>query len=130
MSKKWTLDILETIDGARPFESWYRLLSASQQTLIDWGISELLIIHGVELEGTNWLKYLGEGLSQLRLRIESKGNSEGILLRVFIHFYGLHRVLIISGYDKRKDSSRSTQRMQIEEAHKLLTEWRARNGIM
>lgn len=67
-----------------------------------------------DLIRTEWLKALGEGLHEFRVRHDAEeiarmlggelpevdGQPEKVLLRVFVHFCGQKVVLLLGGYDK------------------------------
>ncbi len=47
-----------------------------------------------------------------------------ILLRLFVHFHGDRRVLLLNGYDKGADASERRQRREIARARRLLAQFR------
>jgi hypothetical protein len=49
-----------------------------------------------------------------------------VLLRVFVHFYGDRVILLLGGYDKRRDPSGRRQQREIKEARRLLTQFKER----
>lgn len=67
-----------------------------------------------DLIRTEWLKALGEGLHEFRVRHDAEeiarmlggeltevdGQPEKVLLRVFVYFCGQKVVLLLGGYDK------------------------------
>ncbi len=95
---------------------------------------------GLDLARTEWLKALGEGLHEFRIRHTAaeiaemfggeppdvKHPREAVLLRVFVHFHGNRVVLLIAGYDKGTDPSRKRQDSEIARARKLLTQFKER----
>jgi putative component of toxin-antitoxin plasmid stabilization module len=100
-----------------------------------------LCLLGIDLAKTEWLKALGDGLFEFRIRhtaeeivarfgdespVDRSGPPESVLLRVFVHFYGQKIVLLLGGYDKGRASSRKRQQAEINEARKLLAQFRAR----
>jgi hypothetical protein len=94
------------------------------------GIIRLLEIHGIDLGSTPWLKALGDGLFEARVRhdaatIEGLAGHEPaaglptqkkILLRLFVHFYGDKVILLLHGYDKGANDSQRQQDKEIQEA--------------
>ncbi len=94
----------------------------------------MLSIRGIDLARTEWLKALGEGLHEFRVRHDAEevarmfggdvpevdGQSEKVLLRVFVHFYGQKVVLLLGGYDKGDDPKERRQQREIAEARRLL----------
>lgn len=101
-------------------------------------IEEILEKDGIALGGTPWLKALGEGLHEFRVRHDAatikalyadSGASKPlkpakVLLRLFVHFHGQKVILLLHGYDKGSDDSRRRQNKEIEEARKRLRAWR------
>lgn len=95
----------------------------------------------MELVRTEWLKPLGEGLHEFRVRHDASeitnmfsgedaddaanaiSPPRAILLRVFVHFYGDRVILLLSGYDKGGDPSDKRQQREIARARKCLTAW-------
>ena len=135
---QWTLEVFETDDGIEPFTRFInKELSDEQFTALDTALKQILAVMGLELTKTEWLKALGKGLYEFRLRhtadevrhmfggSESKGQEKhiDILLRVFVHFYGQRVILLLSGYDKGDDPSERRQQREITEARKHLKQW-------
>ena len=89
---------------------------------------------------TEWLKPLGKGLHEFRVRHDANevahmfgGNPpqvtapvEKILLRVFVHFYCDKTILLLGGYDKGEDPKRRRQQREIVEARRLLAQFKER----
>jgi hypothetical protein len=89
---------------------------------------------------TEWLKALGDGLHEFRVRHdaaeiarmfggdlpESGSRREAVLLRVFVHFYGTKIVLLLGGYDKGADPKPRRQQREIAQARKLLRQFKER----
>jgi hypothetical protein len=90
--------------------------------------------------GNKWLKALGEGLHEFRVRHDAAevarmfggeapdvdGQPEKVLLRVFVHFYGQKVVLLLGGYDKGDDPKERRQQREIVEARRLLGQFKER----
>jgi len=102
-------------------------------------IEEVLQKQGLGLASTAWLKTLGEGLYEFRVRHDaatiralysdsgasSSAPSKKILVRLFVHFHGQKVILLLHGYDKSRDDSPRRQNREIQEAQKRLRAWRA-----
>ena len=97
-------------------------------------------MRGIDLVRTEWLKPLGKGLHEFRVRHDANevahmfgGNPpqvtapvEKILLRVFVHFYGDKTILLLGGYDKGEDPKQRRQQREIAEARRLLAQFKER----
>jgi len=97
----------------------------------------------MELGSTPWLKALGDGLFEFRVRHDAATidalygptthaqqstpppTQRKILLRLFVHFYGNKVILLLHGYDKGGNDSPRQQNKEIQEARKRLTHWKA-----
>lgn len=105
---------------------------------LDAAIEHVLCARGLDLVATEWLKAIGEGLHEFRVRHseseirqmwqQSSASTHKppgkILLRVFVHFHGDRVILLVSGYDKGKDPSGPHQAKEIKKARKALTAWK------
>ena len=134
---KLEIEIFQDANGSQPFLNWAdRKLSDSQFAALDAAIVHVLAEQGSQLLGTAWLKSLGKNLFEFRIRHttsqivkkaspNAKSNSERskILLRVFVAFPGQSLVLILHGYDKGSDDSRSRQQKEIAIARARLKQW-------
>ena len=100
----------------------------------------MLSVQGIDLVRTEWLKALGEGLHEFRVRHDADevarmfggeapvvdGQPEKVLLRVFVHFHGQKVVLLLGGYDKGDDPNERRQQREIAEARRLLGQFKER----
>lgn len=135
---EWQLEVYETENGRQPFTAWVEKLSETKFVSLDAALRLVLSERGLDLVRTEWLKPLGEGLHEFRVRHDSdeirrmfagqaaRRRRERILLRVFVHFHGSRVVLLLSGYDKGKDSNDKKQQREIAQARKYLADWRRR----
>ena len=140
MPGAWTPEPFEADDGTIPFERFVNGLSDFKFVAIDASIDRVLSVRGIDLVRTEWLKALGEGLHEFRVRHEADeiarmfggeppevdGQSEKVLLRVFVHFYGQKVVLLLGGYDKGDDPRKRRQQREIIEARRLLGQFKER----
>ena len=150
----WTLEVFSTDEGREPFSAFTDQLSDVAFAALDAALEHVLGLRGIDLAGTEWLKPLGQGLHEFRVRhsgpeiahmfageradhIPRPGDS--VLLRVFVHFHGRRIILLLSGYDKGADPSSRRQKREIAAARKSLTAWkqqqarqnaRARKGML
>ena len=137
----WTLEVFEADDGTHPFERFVtRELSAFQRQALDEALRLRLAREGIDLARSEWLKALGTGLHEFRVRHTAveiaemfsgeppkvQHPPEAILLRVFVHFYGSRIILLVAGYDKGADPSAKRQGREIARARKLLTQFKER----
>lgn len=143
--QKWTLEVFATESGGEPFTAFAEGLEDFEWTTLDAALRTILVVRGLELVRTEWLKPLGQGLHEFRIRHDADeisnmfGTTRGqerksrrrILLRVFVHFHGNRVVLLLSGYDKGADPSERRQQREIADARRNLTAWQqqeARRG--
>jgi hypothetical protein len=104
-------------------------------------IDRILTVQGIDLVRIEWLKALGEGLHEFRIRHTAAevarlfggvdvappaGPTEKVLLRVFVHFHGQKVILLLGGYDKGDDPKERRQQREIQSARRLLTQFRER----
>jgi hypothetical protein len=97
----WTLEPFEADDGTIPFERFVNELSDFKFIALETAIDRVLSVRGLDLVRTEWLKPLGEGLHEFRVRHDADEvarmfggdvpsairQREKVLLRVFVHFY-------------------------------------------
>lgn len=140
MEPRWTPEPFEADDGTVPFERFIDDLSDFKFVALDTGISRVLAARGIGLVGTEWLRALGQGLHEFRVRHDADeiarmfgsdpprlaAPREKVLLRVFVHFYGGKVVLLLGGYDKGRFPKKRRQQREIAQARKLLTQFRER----
>ena len=137
----WTPEPFEADDGSCPFEQFVGELSDFKAAALAAAIERVLCTLGMELAKTEWLKALGDGLFEFRLRhtaeeiaarfgdetpVDRSGAPESVLLRVFVHFYGEKVVLLLGGYDKGRAPSPKRHQAEIKEARKLLVQFKER----
>lgn len=135
----WTAEFYDDSNGRRPVETWMLGLGETEYEALATAIEEILEKLGLELASTPWLKPLGEGLHEFRVRhdgptikalytdsgAEKPARPAKVLLRMFVHFHGHRVILLLHGYDKGRDDSPRRQNQEIEEARKRLRAWRA-----
>jgi len=97
---------------------------------------EVLEENGLDVCGTEFGSQLGEGLFEFRVRGNLDEFAEGaaatqvgpaekkMLIRVFCHAYGDRLILLLAGYDKLAQPSKSHQNKQITLARKRLAAWK------
>jgi hypothetical protein len=136
----WTLEPFEADDGSVPFQVFVDELSDFKFVALDAALERVLATRGLDLVRTEWLKALGDGLHEFRVRHDAdeiagmfggepptvSAPHEKVLLRVFVHFYGDKIVLLLGGYDKGKDPKERRQQREIAAARKMLTQFKER----
>ena len=136
----WTPEPFEADDGTVPYEQFLDDLSDFKFVAVDLAVQRVLCVRGLDLARTEWLKALGEGLHEFRVRhdaneiahmfggdeTEAVGRREKVLLRAFVHFYGDKVILLLGGYDKRRDPNERRQEREIAQARKLLRQFKER----
>lgn len=136
----WTPEPFEADDGSIPYERFVDELSDFKFAALEAAIEHVLAVRGLDLVRSEWLKALGDGLHEFRVRHDADeiaqmfgagapaegGRPEAVLLRVFVHFYGSRVVLLLGGYDKGRDPNQRRQQREIKDARRLLTQFRER----
>lgn len=139
---KFEIVIFEDSSGRLPFLTWAdRKLNDSQFASMDAAISHVLAEQGAILLGTNWLKSLGGDLFEFRIRhtasqivrntslsVTTSSNRDKILLRLFVTFPEAPKILILHGYDKGADDSKTRQQKEISIARARLKQWQVASG--
>lgn len=140
MFGEWTPEPFEADDGTVPFQRFVDDLSDFKFVALDTAIERVLSVRGIDLVRTEWLKALGEGLHEFRVRHDAHeiarmfggddpiadARPEKVLLRVFVHFHGQKVVLLLGGYDKGDDPKPRRQQREIAEARRLLAQFKER----
>ena len=136
----WSAEFYEDSHGRMPVKRWMDKLPNVQAAAMGVAVERILQPRGLDLVGTPWLRPLGDGLFEFRVRhsaeeIQAMYSAAGergraphhaVLLRMFVHFHGDKIVLLLNGYDKGRDDSRARQQREIREARKRLGDWRTR----
>lgn len=140
MPRPWTPEPFEADDGTVPFERFIEDLSDFKFIALDTAIDRVLTARGIDLARTEWLKALGEGLHEFRVRHDAdeiarmfggeapvtQARGEKVLLRVFVHFYGDKVILLLGGYDKGADPKERRQQREIKAARQYLGQFKER----
>jgi hypothetical protein len=140
MPHPWTPEPFEADDGSVPFQRFIDDLSDFKFVAVDAAIDRVLSVRGIDLVRTEWLKALGEGLHEFRVRHDAEeiarmfggeapeptGRPEKVMLRVFVHFYGEKVILLLGGYDKGDDPKARRQQREIAGARRYLAQFKER----
>ena len=131
---EWTLQFYKQPGGQIPFELFRSSLRPAEMVVLDICVEEILRRLGNNVCSSTWGKSLGAGLYEFRinrslsalcneLQIQSPNflkSDRLVLLRVFFAVEGSRIVVLLSGYDKGRSSSRKKQQGLIKAARKLL----------
>lgn len=131
MPHPWTIEY----SGQR-FESFVRKLPEHEQAVLIAAIEQVLVVEGIAICESEWGKALGKGLYEFRVRKTLRRDSpterdraaqrsRPVLLRVFCAFHGDRVVLLLGGYDKKRDPSAKRQTREIRAARRELVAWRS-----
>jgi phage-related protein len=114
----WTIELADpsSLDSLR------RELSDSQLRFVTGVGLERLEIHGLNLLGTNHAKALSGGLYELRVRRDPE-----LLVRIFFTLIHPSRLVIVGGYNKKRDPSELRQRREIKGARKVIDQLQGRS---
>ena len=140
MAGTWTPVPFEADDGSVPYERFVNELSDFKFVALEAAVDRVLSVRGLDLVRTEWLKALGEGLHEFRVRHGAQevaqmfggdeptvhAPKEKILLRVFVHFYGDKVILLLGGYDKGRNPKEKRQQREIAQARRLLNQFKER----
>jgi hypothetical protein len=138
MVAKWRIEFYEDAQSRRPVEKWIDGLSDQKAEAVVVGLQEVLAVNGIELASSAWLKSLGTGLYEFRIRHSASeiqamykvanrglaGGAEAILLRIFVAFEREKLIVLLGAYDKGKNDKIGFQQSQIEIARKRLRDWK------
>ena len=99
---KWEVEFFEDAWGRLPVQRWMeRDFNEIQRAAVDMAITKILTSEGINLVGTQWMKALGDGLYEFRIRHSSQeiqsiytpasktgGIHHAILIRIFVGYHG------------------------------------------
>ena len=72
MAAKWRIEFYEDAQGRKPVEKWIDGLSAQKAEAVVVALQEVLGVNGITLASSAWLKSLGKGLYEFRIRLRSR----------------------------------------------------------
>jgi phage-related protein len=134
--RTYEIEFYEDDEGNEPALAFMRSLAPLKKRAIGVAINEVLQYEGPNVADGNMGRNLGRGLYEFRLDqnaeqiLRRKGKDpkpkadEGkILLRLFFHPHGDKLILLLCGYDKGEQPSKTHQQKEIEAARKLLKHW-------
>jgi hypothetical protein len=136
----WKIEAFEADDGTVPFERFATELPDFKWSALFLALERVLAVRGLDLARHEWLKPLGDGLHEFRIRhdaptiVRMSGGDPAkvatlrgrVLLRVFVHFYGDKVILLLGGYDKGGRPSQRRQQREIAEARRMLAQFKER----
>lgn len=114
--------------GRRIALEWIRSLDVVKKQAIGHYMHQILQRLGPAVCESQAGKNLGGGLLEFRLRTKAPPSTKAVtvLIRVFFHDLGGHRLLILDGYDKGENPSANYQDLRIHQARQYLTDFRRR----
>jgi len=142
MAAKWRIEFYEDTQGRIPVEKWIDGLGDQKAEAVVMALKEVLGVSGIKLASGAWLKALGGGLYEFRIRHSASeiqamykvankglvGGAEAILLKVFVAFEREKLIVLLGAYDKGKNDKQGFQQAQIEIARKRLRDWKRRRA--
>lgn len=145
----FSLEFFEDDNGRKPALEWIKNdLDVEKRRIIGLAMNEILQWEGSDVCDDEWGKNLGGGLCEFRVRhtteeILKRSRSprsrrraalgliksvvkRKVLLRVFFHQDGDTLLIVLSGYDKGRFSSKRKQQNEINTARAYLRQWEER----
>lgn len=114
----WTIEL----SSADVLNALARDLSEKQMDYVNDHAIRRLREHGLNLLGTNHAKALSGGLYELRVRRDPE-----LLVRIFFTLIHPSRLVIVGGYNKKRDPSDLKQRREIKMARRVIDELNGRS---
>lgn len=133
----WTLEIHDRPDGSIPYENFRAYLDPYTRAALDISVEHILAKQGQNVCASTKLgRNLKRGLYEFKISkplatmcnelgtpVPSRfADRQPILLRVFFAVEGARIVLLLGGYDKKKDDGEKRQNKEIRLARALLAE--------
>ena len=126
MTDQWTIEFYADENGREPCRVWMEKLGRVERIALETAIDLVLAARGLGVCSTEYGS-LGDGLYEFRLRwtadeVRAKvgrvsdataAKSGKILLRVFFCTWGQKIILLLSGYDKARNSGSTRQQKEI-----------------
>jgi putative component of toxin-antitoxin plasmid stabilization module len=124
--------------GVSPVQKWIdSIKTIGNRVVLITAIEELLASQGRNLTNTPWLKSVGGGIYEFRVKVPNSLPSKypwfftdtevvrlnKSLFRVFLYFSANNEILILHGYDKQIDNKKNYQQKQIQVAKKRLADY-------
>lgn len=137
----WNLEIHDRPDGSMPYETFRASLDKYTRAALDISVDYILAKQGHNVCASDKFgRNLKRGLYEFKIGkpLATTCNELGIplppqfsdgkpvLLRIFFAVEGARIVLLLGGYDKKKDDSDKRQNKEIEVARALLVEHKER----
>jgi len=136
----YTLEFYADDNGREPVAVFIDRLAPHKRAALLAALQEILAHQGKDVCNTEYGKNLGKSLYEFRLRhtydevvgrsLEAVGiappsrdRRAKVLLRVFFYPHGNKLVLLLSGYDKGRQTSRKRQDREIKRARRYLAKY-------
>lgn len=141
----WTLEIHDRADGTVPYETFRASLDPYTRAALDISVENVLAKQGHNVcASPKFGRNLKRGLyefkigkplaticNELGLPIPPQfSDGKDVLLRVFFAVEGSRIVLLLGGYDKKRDDSEKRQNKEIGIARTLLSEHKERQKLI
>lgn len=141
MERPYEFQFYETDQGDKPALRWLDGLVQSKNAAMAAAMRYYLQVLGPDVCKTKMGERVGQGVVEFKVWQDedellrqaglegggASGSSDAILLRLFVHFHGDHRILVIDGYDKKRNDSLRVQSRKINEARKMLADHKRRS---
>ena len=114
----WTIEL----SSADVLDSLFSELSIKQRDFVNLQSLRRLRESGLNLLGTRHAKALSGGLYELRVRRDPE-----LLVRIFFTLIHPSRLVIVGGYNKKRDPSDLKQRREIKAARRIIDELNGRS---
>lgn len=130
----FTIEFWEDENGKKPVLDWIKEgLSPTQRRALGSAMRNVLQVHGIDVCADHWGKPVATNIAEFRMDMTGEevvkagwategqvDESEIVFLRVLFHAHGNKILLLLEGYDKGADVSKSTQNARIATAKKRL----------
>ena len=136
----YEIHFYETEQGDKPALRWVDDLPQAKNAAMVAAMRYYLRKLGPDVCKTRMGEHVGDGVVEFKVWQEedellrdaglegtgAAGSSGGILLRLFVHFHGDHKILVLGGYDKGLRNQKRVQQQMINQAKKRLADYKRR----
>ena len=124
----YDLTFYKTAAGRQVALEWIRSLPDVKKQALGHYLHEILQRNGPAVCRSEWGRNLGGGLMEFRLRTKAPPESKSVdvLLRVFFGQFGPTNLVLLDGYDKGENPSKTYQNERIATARAYLRDFERR----